>query len=377
MKSKFFLITTIPFSLNFFKGQIKELNKIFDVTLISSGDPYLTTVASNEGVRARSLNMKRNISLFVDIVSLFKLIHMFFTEKPKIIHCNTPKASFLALLAGYITHVPFRIYYIHGLRFEGYTGLKRYLLIYIEKISCFCATDIIAVSFGVKQIAEQMLTRKKVTVLHNGSPNGILINEYIEYNYDKDGFRKELGILETDFVFGFVGRIVGDKGINELIDAFTRLSKIHVHVKLLLIGYYEERLDPLNKTTKSKILEDPNIIYMGFQQDVKKYLSVLDVFVSPSYREGFGLTLLEANLMGIPLIATSITGYTEIIQDGYNGFLIPSKNTLALFIKMKEMIEDKASIIGMKDNCRSAVLNKYNHENVLEKALEYYKKIDV
>lgn len=372
MKEKFFLITTVSKSLNFFKEQISHLNQFYDVTLISSPSAELKEIATRENVNYKGIKMNREIALFNDIKSLICLIIFFVKERPTVLHCNTPKASLLGLIAAYITRVPNRIYYIHGLRYEGVTGIKRKILITMEKISCFCANKIVAVSFGVQEIVQNDLTSKKVDVIHNGSPNGMVIDDFINSQYNKSEIREELNILKSDFVYGFVGRIVGDKGINELIEAFQVLNEEYKNTKLLLIGLYEEELDPLKKETIEEIKNNQNIIELGFQKDVKKYLSIINVFVSPSYREGFGLSLLEANLMGKPVIATKVTGYTEIVTQGENGFLIPIKNSEELKNKMEWSLLNSEIILKMKDQCINIVKEKYNHVDVLKHALNYY-----
>ncbi|WP_277559756.1 glycosyltransferase family 4 protein [Acinetobacter beijerinckii] len=369
-KKRFYLITTIPMSLNFFKGQIRKLSEDFDITLISSPDKELEQIACSENVKYSAIQMKRDIAIKNDIISLLKFLWLFIKQRPDIIHCNTPKGSLLGLIAGYITRVPIRIYYVHGLRYEGATGKKRQLLMVLEKLNCFCATHIIAVSQGVKQKVQDKLTRKKVSVIHHGSANGMPVEEFLTENYDGAAIRESYGITKQDFVFGFVGRLVADKGINELVHAFSTLEQ--KNVKLLLVGMYEHELDPLSQETQNIIKTNPNIVEVGFQKDVKKFLTIMDLFVSPSYREGFGLSVLEANLMKVPVLVTSITGYSEIVQEGKNGFFVDPKDTLALFNKMKKISQSRDSLLAMKPQCYDEVASKYNHKEVLEKALEYY-----
>lgn len=362
-------------SLNFFKEQINHLNQFYDVTLISSPSEQLKEIATRENVNYKGIKMNREIALFNDIKSLICLIVFFIKEKPTVVHCNTPKASLLGLIAAFITKVPNRIYYIHGLRYEGTSGMKRKLLVFMEKVSCFCATKIIAVSFGIKETVENDLTSKKVDIIHNGSANGMFVNDFINAKYDTSEIRKELNILKSDFVYGFVGRIVGDKGINELVQAFNQINKSNPKTKLILVGRYEDDLDPVDQVTKDLIKNNLNIIEVGFQKDVKKYLSIMNVFVSPSYREGFGLSLLEANLTGIPVIATNITGYNEIIIEDKNGYLIPSRDINALYSKMNEVYLIRDSLIDMKEFCINNTIHKFNHKDVLEEALNYYKNL--
>jgi len=369
-KNKFFLITTVPMSLSFFKGQIGKLSKDFDITLISSPGEELEQIAYAESVKYSAIHMKRDIAIKDDILSLLKFLWLFIRQRPDIIHCNTPKGSLLGLVAGYITRVPVRIYYVHGLRYEGATGKKRQLLVVLEKLNCFCATHIIAVSHGIKQKVQDELTSKKVSVIHHGSANGMPVKEFLTENYDDYAIRKSYGITKQDFVFGFVGRLVADKGINELVHAFNMFEQ--KNVKLVIVGRYEHELDPLNQETLDIIKANPNIIEMGFQKDVKKFLAIMDLFVSPSYREGFGLSVLEANLMKVPVLVTSITGYSEIVREGKNGFFVNPKDTLELFNKMQEFSQSRNSLLAMKQQCYDEVANKYNYKEVLEKALDYY-----
>lgn len=371
---KFFLMTTVPMSLNFFKGQINELSKEFDVTLISSPDNVLKKIAQRENVKYRTIAMKRDISLKDDISGLLKFLYLFAKERPQIIHCNTPKASLLGLTSGYLTRVPTRIYYIHGLRYEGAVGKKRQLLVNFEKLNCFFATDIVAVSHGIKQKVEQQLTKKPVTVIHHGSANGLDINEFSNHNYNAKIIREEYGISENDFVFGFVGRLVKDKGIEELVGAFNQLEQ--KDIKLILVGKYEPDLDPLSQETLQIIKSNPNIIEVGFQKDVKKFLSIMDLFVSPSYREGFGVAVLEANLMKVPVLVSNITGHSEIVTQGINGFFVKPKNVQDLQEKMNHMLVVKEQLIEMKNACREEVVKKYDHNDVLKQAILFYSQFN-
>lgn len=360
-------------TLNFFRGQLSALNMFFEVTVISSPHDQLLEISGKEGVRYKAIKIWRKISVFNDVKSLFKLYVFFRDEKPSVIHCNTPKASLLGLLAGRWAKIPNRIYYIHGLRYEGAYGLKRKLLIAMERLSCRFATDIIAVSSGVQEIVKRDLTDKTVNLIRYGSANGINIHHFLNTECDTSEVKVKLGISLTDFVFGFVGRLVGDKGINELVSAFAKINEHYPRTKLLLVGFYEEHLDPLLPETLELIQSNSSIIEAGFQKDVKKYLAVMDVFVSPSYREGFGQSLLEANLMGKPVIASAITGYNEIVKDGINGFLIPPFDQVALYKKMESVHKNSEQLLLMAHDCRQNVLQRYNHIDVLKDSINYYR----
>ncbi len=372
-----FIITTVPITLKFFKNQIKELNHHFDVTLISSKGNELEEIGDSEGVKTKTIKMERDINALHDIFSLISVFFYLLKNRPQIIHCNTPKAALLSLIVGYLLRIKHRIYYIHGLRYEGASGRKRKLLLFLEKLSCFCSTNIIAVSKGVKSKVEKELTNKEVNIIANGSPNGINIEEFINSSYDICTIKRELEIQSDDFVIGFVGRLVGDKGINELVSAFKQICKskeLKISTKLLLVGCFESEIDPLLPETLEEIKANKNIIYVGFQKDVKKYLSIMDVFVSPSYREGFGLTLLEANAMRVPVIVSNILGYSEIIEEGVNGFLISKKDVNQLKRKILEVIKSEEQLKEMKTKCVSVVKQKYEHIFVCKEAIKFYRK---
>ncbi|WP_158091367.1 glycosyltransferase family 4 protein [Tenacibaculum holothuriorum] len=371
-----FIITTVPDALIFFQGQISYLSKEFNITLVSSAGDKLVKKAKEHGVNYHSIEMKREISVFNDLLSLFKLLFFFFKEKPDIVHGNTPKASFLSMIASYIVGVKTRIYYIHGLRYEGEKGIKRKVLMFIEKISTFLATNIFVVSNGlVNELKKNKITRKKVSVIGNGSINGINSDFFDPSIVQSNLQREELLLKNTDFVFGFVGRLVGDKGINELVTAFSRIQEEFVNAKLLLIGRYEEHLNPIKPEIKKEIEENSSIFFLGFKEDVRPYYKIMDLFVFPSYREGFGVSLMEAGAMSIPSISSNITGCNEIVKNNVNGFLIPARDAKALYDKMKFCIENKEVMRKMKKNSRNVIVEAYEQKKHWEEVMKIYKII--
>lgn len=371
-KKKLFLVTTVPMSFVFFKGQLLLLKEQFDVILISSPEPALFDTAKANKVKSKGIKMAREIDLFSDLISLFHLLFYFCRNRPDVLHANTPKASLLSLAAAWFCRVDTRIYYVHGLRYQGTTGLKKKLLMNMEKISCFFATDIIAVSNGVKLVLQSdQITSKKITVIWNGSVNGIDLDYFDPLHTDVQDIRATHGIAEDDFVFGFLGRLVGDKGINELVDAFHIISKRYPKIKLLLVGSYENDLDPLSEDTILTIKTNSNIIEAGIQRDVRSYLKAMDVFVFPSYREGFGIVLMEAAAMNVPAISSDIIGCNEIIEDGINGFLIPVKNREALLKAMTFALENPSVIEAMSKDTRQMIKSKFEQEELWKNTIHH------
>lgn len=271
MKKKFIITTTIPATFVFFKDNLKFLNQYYEVCAISSEKKNLEDVGKSEGVRTYYIPMVRPISLANDILSLWRFFQFFVKERPDIVHGNTPKASLLSMLAAKIAGVKIRIYMCHGLRFQGTTGLMRWLLVQMEKITSYCATEVICVSHGVRNalIEEGICNNSKVVVVNHGSAGGIDLNRFNINSKEKLQVRKKLGLLSTDFVFVFAGRLVADKGINELIKAFVSLNMDHPNVSLILVGIIDGELNPISDETKNEIKSHRSIHAVGWQKDIR------------------------------------------------------------------------------------------------------------
>jgi len=373
-KTKLFITTTAARTLPFFKGQARLWNETFDVCAISSEKEKLIDFAQTEGIRYCYMPMHREISFFSDVCCLLRFIWLFIKERPYVVHGNTPKASMLSMVAAWLTRRPVRIYMCHGLRYQTATGNLRRILMFMEKLSCFCATQVICVSDGVRnQLVKDGLCKEgKGKVVGYGTAGGVDV-DYFTRNAiigapDK---RAESGISKNAFVFSFVGRIVKDKGINELVAAFDKLSQDH-DVSLILVGPQEKDLDPIKKDTEKTIRDNKHIHAVGRQNDVRPYLAASDAFVLPSYREGVGMVLLEANAMGVPCIASDIIGCNDVVKEGVNGDLVQPRNADALYLKMKDWVEHREHVTELAKGCRNYVLSRYSSEDV---KWAYYKEL--
>ena len=377
MKPKLFITTTAARTLPFFKGQTKLWNEVFDVCAISSEKEKLIDFAQTEGIRYSYMPMHREISLVSDACCLLRFIWLFIKERPHIVHGNTPKASMLSMVAAWLTQRPVRIYMCHGLRYQTTTGNLRRILMFMEKLSCFCATQVFCVSEGVRKqlIKDGLCKESKGKVVGYGTAGGIDVNYFSRKAlYDTPDKRAELGIHQNDFVFCFVGRVVKDKGINELVSAFDRLSQEY-HVHLLLVGPKGNDLDPIDESTQILISKNKYIYAVGRQNDVRPYLAASDAFVLPSYREGVGMVLLEANAMDVPCIASDIIGCNDVVTEGVNGELVEPRNTDALYHKMKEWVKHREHIAEMAKGCRNYVLSRYSSEDVRRAYYEELKSL--
>ncbi len=374
-------MTTVPISLKILlKGQLKYINNYFEVIGISSSGPELNEVSKREGVNVLAVNMTRIISPFNDLISLVKMTIVLINEKPYIIHTHTPKAGLIGMLAARIVNVPVRLHTVAGLPLMEEKGVKRFILNSIEKLIYFCATRVYPNSQGLYNfiLENNFTSRNKLRIISNGSSNGIDCTYFdiSKISHEKKSqIESELNLTASQFKFIYIGRLVKDKGINELISAFTNLNLRNV--KLILLGSYEMNLDPLYKETIEKIDSDPNIIHVGFKEDIRPYYAVSDCLIFPSYREGFPNVVLQAGSMGLPSIVSDINGCNEIIKDGDNGLIIPSKNVRAIEIAMLKMLNDESLFVKCKQNARDMIVNRYEQEAIWGKLLEEYNSFEL
>ena len=376
--TKIIRTATVALSLDYLlKGQLKFLNQHYKVVAVSGFDAHLQTVEKREQIRTVPVTMQRSIKPFQDIICLWKLYRLFIKEQPQIVHSITPKAGLLSMLAAKMAGVPVRIHTFTGLIFPSKNGILKQLLILMDKLLCWSATNIYPEGNGVKNdLIQYRITAKPLNVLANGNVNGIDINYFSLDSMNtkmKEELKVKLKIKPTDFVFIFVGRLVGDKGINELISAFTNIKALNA--KLILVGSFEQELDPLEKSTLTEIEGNHNIIPVGFQSDVRPYLSISNCLAFPSYREGFPNVVLQAGAMGLPCIVTDINGSNEIIIDGVNGKIIPPKNKIALENAMLKMMEDVVWCNHLQTNARNLILSRYSQEIVWDAILREYKRL--
>ena len=379
---KLIRITTVPISFKvLLKGQLRFMaSNGFDVKGVSSEGEELREVHENEGIVMEAINMSRKITPFQDLKSLWEMWNFLRKEKPQIVHTHTPKAGIIGMLAARLAGVPHRLHTVAGLPLMEATGIKRKILNFVEKLTYSSATRVYPNSKGLYDfILQNNFTQSnKLKIIANGSSNGIDTTFFSPdqvTEIEKVTLREKLNIQPDDFVFVFVGRIVSDKGINELIKAFSELQTVEnkpAGIKLLLVGGLENDLDPLNPETLAEINQNKDIISVGFQQDVRSFFAIADALVFPSYREGFPNVVMQAGAMGLPSIVSDINGCNEIIIEGENGLIIPSKNVEKLKEKMLTLARDKNLYIKLKENSRRMIESRYEQSVVWNDLLEEY-----
>ena len=378
-KKKIIRASTVPQSLDVFcKGMLKELSEKYEVVALSSSGEPLDRVREREGVRTIAVPMERHISLMKDLKALLAMIKTLRKERPYMIHSMTPKAGLLCMVAGKLTGVPVRIHTFTGLVWPTSTGLKRNILMLTDKLTCACATNIIPEGQGVKNdLIAGKITKKPLKVLGYGNVMGVDM-EHFSRRPEVLKLSEDLNLRDSSkFTFLFVGRIVKDKGINELVGAFKKLYSEYPDIRLILVGPYEDNLDPISQESRDAISAYDDIVAVGKKmgEELLAYYAAADCFVMPSYREGFPNTVLEAGAMGLASIVTDINGSREIIVDGENGMIVPPQNEERLYQAMKVMLTSQADREKLAGKARKMIADRFEQSFVRKCLYEYYDEV--
>ena len=371
-------IVTVPLSLkHLIKGQAGFFSQMgYQVTLVSADGPELEQVIAHEKVRHVVVPFTRKITLWQDAKCIFQLIRLFLRERPDIVHTQTPKAGLLGMIAGWICRVPRRIHTVGGLPIMTATGKRKFILQITERITSFCAHQVLANSpkMAAYMMETKLCSKKKLSVLGKGSSNGIDTNYFCasEVPFDKQQLRNKYNIPGNCFLFLFAGRIVNDKGISELANAFINLAEKYPHIWLLMVGPTEKHLDPVQQGVWDALKRHPRVVFTGYQSDVRPFMKMSDLLLFPSYREGFPNVPLQANAMELPTIVSDINGCNEIISHGKNGWIIPPKNTAALQEMMDYLLQHPLELEAMAAHLRADVVGQFSQQVFWKKMADFY-----
>lgn len=371
-KKKIIRAITVPLSLCFCRDVMIKMRAMgYHMVAVTSPGPELDSLRRDDGFHCVEVPMERHISPLSDLLSLVRLIGVFRKERPWVVHSMTPKAGLLCMVAAWLTRVPVRVHTFTGLVWPTATGLKRRVLMMTDRITCACATHVIPEGQGVMDdLRRGGITRKPMRVLGYGNVMGV---DMARFSTARFAQHKRCGV----FTFLFVGRMVRDKGINELVAAFVRLNAEHPSTRLVLVGNYERSLDPVSDDTQGLICTNDAIEAVGPKRgdDLVRAYAAADCFVMPSYREGFPNTVLEAGAMGLPSIVTDINGSREIIENEKNGLIVPSKNANALYDAMERILTDDDARETMKENAREMIASRFERGFVQKCQIEFYERI--
>jgi len=363
--NKLVIITSSPVNIStWLKGQPKYLSKFFQVEMITSFSSNIKEIENYEGVRINVIPITRKITPFKDIISLFRIIKYLYKFQPDIVYSMNPKSGLLGMLAGRITNIPIRMHCVVGLVDFGSKGLKKKILIWSEKVTYFFSTNLYSNSKELGEYIAKNFSQKNIKTIGNGSINGVDTNFFSNSASpsEKQKIKNELNFKSSDFVITFIGRIVKDKGINDLVSAFLKLSSRKDNLKLLIIGSYDDNLNPINKITKDEIEKSINIKRIDFQDDIRNFLEITDLFVLPSYREGFPNVLLEAGCYGIPIVASNINGCNEVVEHGVNGLLFEKKDIEGLIESINIFLTNDKFYNSARENMRNLIIDKYSQD---------------
>lgn len=376
---KICLITTVPVTIRSFIIPIiryYQAHTDWDISVICDDTPNFQDELP-QGVHYFPVSMKRGISLG-GISALNRMMTIFKREKFDLVQYCTPNASFYASIAAKIAKIPVRLYCQWGMVYVSMKGIKRRIFKSIEKTICRLSTHIQPDSFGNLAFGpqESLYPAGKGSVVWNGSTGGI---DLIQYDLSqKEAWRQEIrrkhGIKDDAFVYGFVGRITGDKGTNELLTAYAQVRQHRPNTLLLLVGKPEKE-----KSLDQKLLawakEQKDIIFAGPQSGIQRYYAAMDVFLLPSYREGFGSVVIEAEAMEVPVIATDIPGPSEAMKNEYSGLLVPKQDAPALAKAMERLYDHRDLCRQLGENGRQYVSERFEQQTFYYYTMEDRKRL--
>jgi glycosyltransferase involved in cell wall biosynthesis len=372
-------VTTVPVTLHFLTGQAPFVRRFgFSVEAVSSPGPDLSAFAGREGVPVHAIPMTRRITPLQDLVGLWRMCRALRRIRPKIVHAHTPKGGLLGMIAAWLTRTQARIYTMHGSPLLTAVGVRRRLLRWSERTSCRLAHRVLAVSESMRNIAirEGLCEADKIKVLLGGSANGVDARCRFRPpgKAGRRAAREECGIPPEALVVGFVGRLVREKGIVELATAWERLREEDGGLHLLLVGALEGE-DALPPEVVQALRSDGRVRLTGHVSDTARLYAAMDVVALPTFREGFPVVALEAAATALPIVATTVPGCLEAVQDGVTGMLVPPRDPVALAAALRRYLEDSSLRARHGEAARRRVLAEFRPEAMWEAILSEYRSL--
>jgi glycosyltransferase involved in cell wall biosynthesis len=371
-------ITTVPISLKvLLKGQLNFMQQNgFKVIAISANGAEIEELKSQENCEHITIPLTRSINPFVDFICIIKLFFLFKKIKPSIVHSHTPKAGFVAMLAAYFARVPIRLHTIAGLPWSIERGFKKKVLKLVEKLTVSASSKVFVNSKNLLfYLKSENIKGSKINLLGSGTSNGIDTNYFSNSTEVKQNVEHLLidnDINPNSFVWLFVGRVVKDKGIQELIEAFVKIQEKFPDDLLWIVGNEEPDLDPIDQMYRHILNYNKSIKLFGFQKDVRPFYSAANILAFPSYREGFPNVPMQAALMDCGLILSNINGCNEIVSHQVSGLLVQPKSSKDLFEKMLFARENEKSIHQYKQLAKQHILSNFNQDVVWKSLLNEY-----
>ncbi len=374
-----FVGVTSPQTCMVLTGRLRRLREAgFRVVLCCDEGDLLRETATAEGVEALTVPMRREVALWADLVALGRLTWVLRMLEPELAEFSTPKAGLLGMVAAVLAGVPRRIYVLRGLKLEGVKGWRRAVLLGCERVAAGCAQVVLCNGESLREEALQLGigNAEKLRVLGRGSGRGVNLERFRPGRAgEREAMRAELGIGAEELVVGFVGRLTGDKGIPELLDAFEMVRERVPGCRLVLVGWFDEAEDRVDEAVKARVAAHAGIWHVGYVKDVERYYRGMDVLALPTHREGFPNVALEAAASGIPVVTTLATGARDAVVDGVTGVLVPVGDAAALAKALGELLAEREIRLEMGEAARRWVEENFAEERVVGKAVELYRKM--
>ncbi len=376
---KIIRVTTVPIALKFLlTDQMKFMKEAgFEVIMVSAGGPEIEDVKKNEGCRHQVIEMSRQITPLQDLRSLINMYRFLKKERPDILHSHTPKAGLISMLAGWMAGVDIRIHTVAGLRFMTAEGMTRRLLVFMEKLTASFATHVWPNSRSLNDymVKENIASPKKMEVIGRGSSNGIDLQRFSEASLRADVLvevKKKISYNEHLTYILNVGRVVRDKGVEELLQAFETVYSKNNDLRLVILGEFEDQLDPISENAKEILQRHPGVIHVGWDSRVEYYLHLSHLLVHASHREGFPNVLLQAGAMNCPIICSAIEGNIDVVEDGKTGLLFEKKNRKELEEKLSFALVEREQMYIYAGNLRKLIEDAFDRRIVHAALKEKY-----
>ena len=375
-KKKLIRVTTIAESYIHIFDQLKILSKEYDLFLICGPGAYQEKLQSEIQAEIITIDIPRGIEPVKDMKALFKLYLIFRELMPDMVHSSMPKAGLLSSLASFFALVPKRFHTFTGQRWVDMRGIKKLFFKFLDSLIlqlntwCFCDAP-----SQKTYLSSQGLPTKRLNCLHKGCFGGVDTDRFDPslFSDQREKLEREFQIKATSIHFLYAGRIVNDKGITEALMAFDEVSKSY-DCDFLLAGNYEPDLDPISSEAKELIENHPRIHYLGFFNKTEEIYGASDIYVIPSYREGFGTAIMEASAMELPLIATDIPGLKDGLVHGKTGLYVQKKDVSSLVRAMEYFLKEPQKIQVMGKESRKRVIKDFDYRVIAKAQLEEYRR---
>lgn len=356
-------------------GRVRSLiDAGFRVSVLSSPGEHLDRLVEAEGGEAVRIPMARAIAPLRDVVALFRIARVLRRLRPDIVEFSTPKAGLLGTLAALLAGVPRRVYLLRGLKLETARGPKRTLLWSAEWLAMRAAGVVLSNSASLRENALALrLTRpSKICVLGAGSGIGV---DTTHFAPGSDALRYRLGLPCDAKVVGFVGRLTRDKGLPELVEAFDRILRRERRAWLLLVGWWDEAEDAIGAELRRRVQQHPRIVVTGFVRDPAPHYRAMDVFVLPTWREGFPNAVLEASATGLPVVTTFSTGARDAVLPEVTGLLTPAGRPEKIEEAVLRLLRDASLRERMGQAGRRWVAAEFDRRQVLARNAAFYRAL--